>query len=239
MIYYLIVDTIQSVNPLSMASDIIQYFWTAVISFIAGLVLISTFWKKVLKPFLVENRNRRDEIAKAVIEKHIKETEMFNNIINLTKTVEDIKVDVVATRSETQFNGGKIKLRDVVAEMSNNIKLLMGEAEAMAHMSSEAIFKNDDKGHLVMANSALCEIYGVEEERLLSMGWLSYVVEEDKKRLVEARKITAETASEMSGNFTIINQRTGERIPLKYRSVNVKDSSDGKISCTIGKVEKL
>ena len=51
--------------------------------------------------------------------------------------------------------------------------------------------------------------------------------------------LSDDAASEMSGNFTIINQRTGERIPLKYRSVNVKDSSDGKISCTIGKVEKL
>lgn len=239
MMYYLIIDTIQKVNPLSMAADAIQYFWTAVISFVAGLAIISGFWKKVLKPFLIENRNKREEIAKAVVAKQVKETEMFNTIANLSKTVKDIQIDVVATRSETQFNGGKIKLRDVIAEMSNNIKLLMGEAEAMTQMSSEALFKNDNKGHLIMANSALCEIYGVEEERLLSMGWFSYVVDEDKKRLVEASKITTETASEMSGNFTIINQRSGERIHLKYRSVNVKDSTDGSVSCTIGKVEKL
>lgn len=221
------IDTIQTINPFSVVADAIQYFWTGIIGFITGLIILVGFWKKTLKPYLDDNRIRRERLSNSI-----------DKIEKLSESIKGIRTDVIAIRSETQFNGGTVKLRDVVAEISNNIKTIKNERDAMIQMNNEPMFKNDNNGHLIMANSALCEIYGVDEDRLLGYGWYSYIAEEDKANLLAVSKLIKDSTSEMTGLFSVVNQRTKEVIPLRYRSVNVKDDK-GDLLCVIGKVERV
>lgn len=60
------IDTIQTINPFSVVADVIQYFWTGIIGFITGLIILVGFWKKNLKPYLDDNRIRRERLSNSI-----------------------------------------------------------------------------------------------------------------------------------------------------------------------------
>ena len=98
------------------------------------------------------------------------------------------------------------------------------------------MFKSDANGYCILANQALCHLYGTTQEQLLGLGWLNFIKEEDRERVKEEWKNIIESGTEITSSYTIINQFTDEEIPVRYRAIINRDND--KIISALGYVEK-
>ena len=131
--------------------------------------------------------------------------------------------------------GGSIK--DQVKEISKDVKTIRVEKDATFLLAKEPMFKNDANGYCILANQALCHLYGTTQEQLLGLGWLNFIKEEDRERVKEEWKNIIESGTEITSSHTIINQFTDEEIPVRYRAIINRDND--KIISALGYVEKI
>lgn len=200
---------------------ITEFISTAIIS-LGGLatacLAIYGVWKKILLPWFRENRNKRDNLAKAIAH------------------IEKISNELSEVSKELKPNGGG-SIKDQVKEISRDVKAIRVERDATFLLAKEPMFKNDAKGYCTLANQALCKLYGTNQEQLLGLGWLNYVIEEDRERVKEEWKNIIESGTEITSNYTVKNDQTDQYIPVKYRAIINRDNES--IISAIGYVEKI
>ena len=158
---------------------------------------------------------------------------------NLNKAISHIEVisfQLQEVSKELKPNGGG-SIKDQVKQIATDVKTICVERDATFLLSKEPMFKNDEHGYCILANNALCQLYGVSQEQLLGLGWLNYIIEEDKERIKEEWLNVIETGTEIASYYTIINQITNEEVPVKYRAIINKHN--GKIISAIGNVERV
>lgn len=200
---------------------ITEFISTAIIS-LGGLatacLAIYGVWKKILLPWFRESRNKRDNLAKAIAH------------------IEKISNELSEVSKELKPNGGG-SIKDQVKEISRDVKAIRVERDATFLLAKEPMFKNDAKGYCTLANQALCKLYGTNQEQLLGLGWLNYVIEEDRERVKEEWKNIIESGTEITSNYTVKNDQTDQYIPVKYRAIINRDNES--IISAIGYVEKI
>lgn len=175
-------------------------------------------WTKILKPWFKKSREKRENLSKAIAH------------------IDTIALNLQEVSKELKPNGGG-SIKDQIKQIAIDVKTLCVERDATFLLSKEPMFKNDEHGYCILANNALCQLYGVSQEQLLGLGWLNYIIEEDKERIKEEWFNVIETGTEIASYYTIINQVTDEEVPVKYRAIINKHN--GKIISAIGNVEKI
>lgn len=174
-------------------------------------------WKKILQPWFKESRNKRNAVEKVI------------------SHIENISNELSEVSKELRPNGGG-SIKDQVKQIASDVKIIRVERDATFHLSKDAMFKNDADGHCVLANSALCTLFGSTQEQMLGLGWLNFIIEEDKKRIKNEWSSIIESGKEISSYYTVYNPVLEEYIPLTYKAIINRDS-EGVIS-VIGMVEK-
>ncbi len=165
-----------------------------------------------------------------------KAKERSENLSKAIAHIDIIALNLQEVSKELKPNGGG-SIKDQVKQIATDVKTICVERDATFLLSKEPMFKNDEHGYCILANNALCQLYGVSQEQLLGLGWLNYIIEEDKERIKEEWLNVIETGTEISSYYTIINQVTDEEVPVKYRAIINKHN--GKIISAIGNVEKI
>jgi len=183
-----------------------------------AIISIHTIWKKILKPWFIESRIKRDNLARAI------------------SHIEDMSVKLENISKELQPNGGG-SIKDQVKEISKDVKAIRVERDATFLLAKEPMFKNDAKGYCILANQALCHLYGTTQEQLLGLGWLNFIEEEDRERVKEEWKNIIESGTEITSTYTVINQMSNIPIPVRYRAIVNRDNEA--IISAIGYVEKM
>lgn len=173
-------------------------------------------WTKVIKPWFKETRKSREQVSK-----------MISHIESISEKLEKVS-------KELQPNGGG-SIKDQVKQIANDIKIIRVERDATFYLSKEPSFKSDGKGYYTSVNYALSQLVGVSETELLGLGWLNYVILEDKNRVKEEWENIIESGKEISLFYGIKNPTTMEIIPIKCRAVINRD--DNKILSVIGVIE--
>ena len=165
-----------------------------------------------------------------------KAKERSENLSKAIAHIDIIALNLQEVSKELKPNGGG-SIKDQVRQIAIDVKTICVERDATFLLSKEPMFKNDEHGYCILANNALCQLYGVSQEQMLGLGWLNYIIEEDKERIKEEWINVIETGTEISSYYTIINQVTDEEVPVKYRAIINKHN--GKIISAIGNVEKI
>lgn len=165
-----------------------------------------------------------------------KAKERSENLSKAIAHIDIIALNLQEVSKELKPNGGG-SIKDQVKQIATDVKTICVERDATFLLSKEPMFKNDEHGYCILANNALCQLYGVSQEQLLGLGWLNYISEEDKERIKEEWLNVIETGTEIASYYTIINQVTDEEVPVKYRAIINKHN--GRIISAIGNVEKI
>lgn len=165
-----------------------------------------------------------------------KAKERSENLSKAIAHIDIIALNLQEVSKELKPNGGG-SIKDQVKQIATDVKTICVERDATFLLSKEPMFKNDEHGYCILANNALCQLYGVSQEQLLGLGWLNYIIEEDKERIKEEWVNVIETGTEIASYYTIINQITNEEVPVKYRAIINKHN--GRIISAIGNVEKI
>ena len=165
-----------------------------------------------------------------------KAKERSENLSKAIAYIDIIALNLQEVSKELKPNGGG-SIKDQVKQIATDVKTICVERDATFLLSKEPMFKNDEHGYCILANNALCQLYGVSQEQLLGLGWLNYIIEEDKERIKEEWLNVIETGTEIASYYTIINQVTDEEVPIKYRAIINKHN--GRIISAIGNVEKI
>jgi PAS domain S-box-containing protein len=206
-------------NPL-----VLTNIFGTIITGLGGLGTCIIAWKSILKPLWLKHLKKQKEQDSVLIN----QSKFFVNIEEMTEKILEIS-------KELKPNGGG-SIKDQVKQIATDVKTICVERDATFLLSKEPMFKSDEHGYCILANNALCQLYGVSQEQLLGLGWLNYIIEEDKERIKEEWVNVIETGTEIASYYTIINQITNEEVPVKYRAIINKHN--GKIISAIGNVEK-
>lgn len=174
-------------------------------------------WSKIIKPILLESKIKRENLAKAI-----------SHIDTIATNLEDVS-------KELRPNGGS-SIKDQVKQIALDVKAIRVERDATFHLSKDAMFKSNEKGFCVLANSSLCNIYGTTPEQMLGLGWLNFVIEDDRERIKEEWFTAIESGKEILSHYTVINQITRRKINVRYKAIVNRDNI-GVIS-VIGIVEQ-
>lgn len=174
-------------------------------------------WSKIIKPILLESKIKRENLAKAI-----------SHIDTIATNLEEVS-------KELRPNGGG-SIKDQVKQIALDVKTIRVERDATFHLSKDAMFKSDEKGFCVLANSSLCNIYGTTPDQMLGLGWLNFVVEDDRERIKDEWFSAIESGKEILSYYTIINQETRRKIGVRYKAIINRDNIG--IISVIGIVEQ-
>lgn len=184
-----------------------------------AILAIYGIWSKILKPWFKESRYKRERLAKAI------------------DHIEGISIQLEEVSKELKPNGGG-SIKDQVKQISTDIKVIRAERDTTFYLSKDATFKNNSEGLCINANKALCKLFGANEKELLGVGWMNFIVEEDKERVMEEWDTNIDSGSEIISNYTIQNKETGKLTKVQYRAIIMRDD-DGSIISIFGVVEKI
>lgn len=198
-------------------SQIIQTIVIGAGGLATAILAIYGVWSKIIKPLVTEARIKRENLAKAIA-----------HIDTIASSLEEVS-------KELKPNGGG-SIKDQVKQIALDVKTIRVERDATFHLSKDAMFKSNEKGFCVLANSSLCSIYGTTPEQMLGLGWLNFVIEEDKERIKEEWFSAIESGREILSYYTVINQITKSKIEVVYKAIVNRDNI-GVIS-VIGIVEQ-
>lgn len=217
MIHLLILLTYNIFTETESMTHLLQTLVIGGGGFATALIAIIKLYS-ILKKWYNEAKEKRENLSKAIAH------------------IDTIALNLQEVSKELKPNGGG-SIKDQIKQIAIDVKTICVERDATFLLSKEPMFKNDEHGYCVLANNALCQLYGVSQEQLLGLGWLNHIIEEDKERIKEEWLNVIETGTEIASYYTIINQVTDEEIPVKYRAIINKHN--GRIISAIGNVEKI
>lgn len=156
---------------------------------------------------------------------------------DLLSKVETLQKGLDAITTELSPNGGS-SFRDKVTRIEESIDLLKARWRLSLTSSSIGQYECDAEGQCTYANRALCEMFGLDESQMMGNGWLASIDHTDRARVWDdwVRDIAKDIPYE--DRYTVVNARTGERIPVKTIAVAHR-SRVGKILGFYGRIERV
>jgi PAS domain S-box-containing protein len=138
--------------------------WEIIAASAGAITAVATAYTKVVRPFLVEEKKRKEELIKKINE----------------------------IKGELTFNGGS-SLKDAVYRVEGNISQLtkrVGSVEenqrAILNLNNIAYWISNNKGECVEASPGLCKLLGRSESEIVGNNWAAWLVSEDKRRVYDA-----------------------------------------------------
>lgn len=151
------------------------------------------------------------------------------------RALEDQGRSIANIQSELKPNGGA-SLRDAI----NQIRDMANIADVRSHLTREAcpyaMYECSPDGKCVWVNEALCNLFGMEEERMMGYGWLEAIEDSERIDSMKAWQQAIENNIPYSSSYTVVNQRTGERYRCRTRANGYKH--EGKTLLYAGTVTK-
>lgn len=141
---------------------------------------------------------------------------------------------------QLQYNAGS-STKDMVKKIMDEQRILIKKVDvvnnrqtAMIELNDIAFFENDATGKCVRANAALCNLFGVTQNKMLGYGWLNYIKHSETER--EAFEQAIETDNEITRDYVILyGDKHDREIPATYIA-HIKRDENGNVINVTGKV---
>lgn len=126
------------------------------------------------------------------------------------------------TEELTPNGGGSIK--DVVGKINELVLLNALRTRQMIMTHSVAIYECEPKhGLCIMANKALCELFGLSEEEMLGNGWIKAIVPRDRQACWDGYQKAIASDIPYDWSYVVQNQRTRECYKCSTEMVVLRD----------------
>lgn len=140
---------------------------------------------------------------------------------------------------QSKYNGGNTmkdmvkRIMDMQFGLINKVDVIGNRQTSMMNLNDAAMFENDSEGKCIMANVALCSLFGSTPNQMYGYGWLNFIKNADHEREVFEQAI--ETDNEITRDYVIMYGGHGTEIPATYIA-HIKRDEDGNIVNITGKV---
>ena len=141
------------------------------------------------------------------------------------------------SKYELGRNGGG-STKDIVVKTYNICKEFQERDEIHFYLDSQPKFECDTNGYAIKLNKRLLEIIGISEDQGLGYGWVKYLIDSDRQRVLREWEEAVNANSEFNSVYTFENQIT--KTTTKVRGTAVFKRNDNKeITLVIGALEVL
>jgi PAS domain S-box-containing protein len=111
------------------------------------------------------------------------------------------------------------------------------KSDGIIHLLPYPMFVCDKHGLCVLANEALCELFGGTEKQMKGMGWMSFVHPDDRAKAQGVWEDAIETYSDIKTKYRIIHGGTQEEIICTYHAIISRDDEQ-EVLVSVGRVNK-
>lgn len=159
----------------------------------------------------------------------------FQRILTERMNAQDKLLEFI--KSELSFNGGG-STKDLA---KNSYELALSSNMRTKHIimiNPTPMYECDKEGKFILANTALCELFGLSEQEILNNGWLAAISPEDRHTCWENYQHSIKSDIPFEWVYTVVNYKTHERIRCKTEMTVLRDAK-GKPVIYQGYVEPL
>lgn len=135
------------------------------------------------------------------------------------------------------LNNGGSSMKDMLSVVAKDVKVIKVIQEADMQLNPDARFQCSPDGSCILVNDSLCRMFGASRDELLGMGWLNFVVADQRDDVIETWREALISNLEMSYDYNILHGNTGEKIWVHYKAY-IKRNSAGDIISIFGIVNK-
>jgi len=112
------------------------------------------------------------------------------------------------------------------------------KADGIIHLSDHAMFVCDGEGLCILANVAVCNLFGASENQMKGYGWMNFLHPDDRKVASEVWRESIQTGStDIKARYRIIHGQTEEEIEAVYHAIISRDE-ENQVIISIGRVNK-
>jgi PAS domain S-box-containing protein len=150
----------------------------------------------------------------------------------------DVLPFITSFQAEFTRNSGK-SLKDQITRIDDNVKLAELRSKLISNMlTTICSYECDPQGNTTWVNKAMCELFGLTHEEMLSNGWLSAVDEKERADIWERWHDNIRSGIPHEIEYTVHNRRKGETFKVRSNAAAHK-ANDGRVLGYYGNVVRL
>lgn len=140
----------------------------------------------------------------------------------LTERMDKQDKELAFIRSELTFNGGG-STKDFAKNSYELAAISNVRAKHIIMINPVPMYECDKEGKCILANTALCELFGLSEQEMLGNGWLSAIAPEDRQQCWEHFQHSIKLDIPYEWNYTVVNYKTHKRLRCKTEVTVLRD----------------
>lgn len=120
--------------------------------------------------------------------------------------------------------------------LTDKIEYLKGKTNGVIYLSDVPMFVCNEEGLCILANRAMCELFGGEEKQMRGYGWLGFIHPDDRAAAQRHWELAIHSGNEdVTGEYRIIN---GDSVvDAVYHSIIIR-GNEGQLIVSVGKVKQ-
>lgn len=127
---------------------------------------------------------------------------------------------------------------DKLAGMVDRSNYIDKKVDALVYLSDHAFFVCNKDGLCILANEALCNLFGAKENQMKGFGWLNFLHPDDKEKALHIwEQAIHNGGTDLKTNYRIIHGETEETITATYHAIISRDD-DGEVIVSVGRAIK-
>lgn len=134
----------------------------------------------------------------------------------------DLKEELKKLSIEMSFNGGK-SLKDLILKTYNLSLRSKDRLYLLMDSNSTPMFECDETGKCTWANTALCELFGMDRSDMLDNGWLKGIHDDDRDRVFTTWMNSVSKGIPYSCDYRIYNKQTKQTILCRAETLSIKN----------------
>lgn len=143
------------------------------------------------------------------------------------KFIEDQKKQEVKTKENENYIKG----------LEEKFMYVSKKSDGIIHLLPYPMFVCDKHGLCILANEALCNLFGGSERQLRGHGWLSFVHPDDKDKAQKVWDEAIDSYSDIKTNYRIIHGDTQEEITCTYHAI-ISRNDEQEVLVSVVRVNK-
>jgi PAS domain S-box-containing protein len=144
---------------------------------------------------------------------------MIKPVLAFIKSMEEMQIDI----KELQ-------------KLPDRIEYVKGKTNGVIYLSDVPMFVCNEEGLCILANKAICDLFGAEEKQMRGYGWLNFLHPEDRALAQRHWELAIHSGNEdVTGEYRIIN---GDSVvDAVYHSIIIR-GNEGQLIVSVGKVKQ-
>lgn len=129
-------------------------------------------------------------------------------------------------------------LKELGDKFKKHIEYVSKKTDAHIYLSDHAMFICDWQGLCILANDAMCEMFGGSEREMMGQGWLQFIHERDRDRVIRIwDQVKENNNADFKMELRVIHGNTNEEVKCICHTIISRDR-DRQIMVSVGRVKK-